>query len=277
MNILVLGASGMIGSYIYKHLKNKKHKVTGTYFSKFNIRSKFYSLQKLNCLNINEVDDFLGNSNAEVIINCTGITKHTVSLKNEKLIFKLNAELPQYLAKNCIIKNKKLIQISTDCVFDGLKGDYSEKDKPNAKDIYGISKAKGEIIDEQNLTLRTSTIGHEIETKNGLLEWFLDQDYQIKGYSNAIFNGLTTNYLAKIINDFALNKSMNGLYNISNSKISKYHLLKIINKVYNKRINIIKDEKLIIDRSLNNSKFFNFSKHNFPSWEKMINDMYENK
>lgn len=277
MNILVLGASGMIGSYIYKHLKNKKHKVNGTYFSKFNIRSKFYNLQKLNCFNINEVDDFLGNSNAEVIINCTGITKHTVSLKNEKLIFKLNAELPQYLAKNCIIKNKKLIQISTDCVFDGLKGDYSEKDKPNAKDIYGISKAKGEIIDEQNLTLRTSTIGHEIETKNGLLEWFLDQDYQIKGYSNAIFNGLTTNYLAKIINDFALNKSMNGLYNISNSKISKYHLLKIINKVYNKRINIIKDEKLIIDRSLNNSKFFNFSKHNFPSWEKMINDMYENK
>ena len=125
-----------------------------------------------------------------------------------------------------------------------------------------------------NKDIRTSTIGHELSTKYGLLEWFLDQDGQVNGFSKAIFNGLTTNFLAQVINEFAIHDNMYGLYNISGEKISKYHLLKIINKVYNKKIKIIKDESFIIDRSLNNSKFSKFSNLKVPNWKKMINDMF---
>ncbi len=276
MKILVLGASGMIGSCIYSYLKTKNHSMTGTYYSKSKIKnhSVIKNIEKLDCLNFGEVEKFISICKADVIINCIGITKHIASKKNVDLIFKLNSDLPILLAKHCLQEKKRLIQISTDCVFDGLRGNYSEYDQPNASDVYGISKANGEIHDKQNLTIRTSTIGHELSTKYGLLEWFLDQDEQVNGFSKAIFNGLTTNFLAQVINEFAIHDNMYGLYNISGEKISKYHLLKIINKVYNKKIKIIKDESFIIDRSLNNSKFSKFSNLKVPNWKKMINDMF---
>ena len=276
MNILVLGASGMIGSCIYGYLQSQNHSMIGTYYSQSRIKDKIVdtNIVKLDCKNFDETLNLISKCNVDVIINCIGITKHTLSNINDNIIFKLNSDLPNFLAKYCLEEKKKLIQISTDCVYDGSNGNYSEHDHPNAKDIYGISKARGEINDNHNVTLRTSTIGHELFTKNGLLEWFLDQDDQVNGFSNAIFNGLTTNYLARLINEFAIHDNMYGLYNISSDKISKYHLLKIINKVYNKKVKIIKDESFIINRSLNSSKFYKFSNFKFPNWEKMINDMF---
>ena len=172
--------------------------------------------------------------------------------------------------------NCKFIQISTDCVFDGDKGNYRETDKPNAVDDYGISKAQGEIVDKINLTVRTSTIGHEIETKNGLLEWFLSQKGFCYGYKRAIFNGFPTFYFAKVLFSILLKKQkLTGILHITGYKINKYNLLKKIKKAYTKKILIKSKSEFKINRSLNNEKFKKICK-DIPKWDSLVFKMKQN-
>ena len=148
------------------------------------------------------------------------------------------------------------IHITSDCVFNGKKGNYDENHNTNAEDHYGISKAKADQLLIKNsgvIILRTSTIGHEIKTKKGLLEWFLSQKKNVNGFKKAYFSGPTTLELSKIIYAYIIKKKVikSGLYNIAGPKINKYKLLQIIKKIYNKNIIIKKEHKFKIDRSLN--------------------------
>ena len=156
------------------------------------------------------------------------------------------------------------------------KFNYSEDDLPNAKDIYGISKSLGESIYHHNLVIRTSTIGHEINTKHGLLEWFISQNSYCTGYRNAYFSGITTLELANLINDFILKKlNLIGLFNVSSEKISKYELLSKINEIYKLKKKIIISDQQKIDRSLNSYKFNRVFGYYPNSWDKMIVSMYK--
>ena len=169
--------------------------------------------------------------------------------------------------------NFKLIHISTDCVFSGLRKNYSEKHKPDPKDLYGKSKLNGEFSSTKNLVIRTSIIGHELNNKRGLLEWFLKQKKEVYGYENAYFSGLTTYELSKIIyNKILFNKKIFGLYHISGNKISKYRLLQKIKKIYKLNLKLNKENNFIIDRSLDCSKFIKKTGYKKVDWNKMIKE-----
>ena len=211
-----------------------------------------------------------------VIINCIGLTKHLKDGNQPIEAIKLNALFPHQLYEISQSIGARLIHISSDCVFSGKKGFYSEEDLPDAEDLYGRSKALGEIFYQNSLTLRTSTIGHEINFRHGLLEWFLSQKDRCKGYKNAIFSGLPTVVFAEIIRDYIIpNNNISGLYHIAAAPIDKYELLKIIAKVYNKDIKIELDENVRINRSLDASKFHKMTGYISPDWKSLIESMYE--
>jgi dTDP-4-dehydrorhamnose reductase len=212
-----------------------------------------------------------------VVINCIGLIKQRENVNNLLDVLPINSLFPHQLSEICKQYDVRLIHISTDCVFSGKKGGYVESDKSDAENLYGISKYLGEINHKENcVTLRTSIIGHELNSKKALLEWFLSQELSVKGYRKAVFSGLTTNELSKVIRDIVIpNKSLAGLFHISSKAIDKYSLLKMISEVYNKKIEIISDDSLIIDRSLDSSYFTKTTGYIAPDWHDMIKEMYE--
>ena len=210
------------------------------------------------------------NLRPDVIINCAGITKHRTS--NALDIIDLNAKLPHQLALISEEYNFKLFHISTDCVFSGKKGNYTEESLADPVDFYGKSKLLGEILYGNSVTFRISTVGNEIKNNYGLLNWFLSQNKQCLGYSKAIFSGLPTKFFAEILYRVLIEgKFYNGLYHISSNPISKFSLLKLISLKYSRNINIIQEDKFIIDRSLNCSKFKTRFKIDVPDWDELIN------
>lgn len=276
MNILILGATGLIGSSVYSHLGNK-HNVFGTYNDKKKIKKIEYNKNKFfyfDALNKKKLTNIINKTNPKIVINCIGITKH-IKDASKKKISSINSKFPHHAKIISNSKSAKFIQISTDCVFDGKKGNYNESSIPNAIDFYGLSKASGEINDKNNLTIRTSTIGHELCTNYGLLDWFLSQNTTCYGYSKAIFNGFPTFYFAKILEKI-LSKKITGILHVSGTKINKYELLKKINKIYGKNIIIKKNTNIKIDRTLNNSLLKSY----FPkkkNWDSLIKNMKNEK
>jgi len=280
MKILVLGASGMIGSTIFRVLSQQNDwSVHGT------IRdasiSKYFPDALANKLIAGiDVDDYNLSSlftdmQPDIVINCIGLTKHLPDADDPLRVIPLNALLPHQLDRYCEESNSRLIHISTDCVFLGTKGNYMESDASDAADIYGKSKYLGEVIDTSAVTLRTSTIGHELQTRNGLLEWFLSQRGKCTGYVNAIFSGLPTVTLAEVIRDHVIpNKELSGLYHVAGPAIGKYDLLKIIANEYNMNIEIERDETFKIDRSLNADKFREATGYVAPAWSSLIESMH---
>ncbi len=270
-SVLILGSSGLIGSTLYRYLSSKKKlSVHGTYNSN---KPNFKKIIKYNFLK--DPANFF--KEYDLIINCIGITKHNENKSNISLVYNLNIKLPLIL--NDLVKKKitKVIHISSDCIFSGAKGDYKENDNDYALDIYGQSKRIAELVMKESLIIRTSTIGHEIFYKYGLLEWFLANKKKCKGYNNAFFNGLTTLELAKIIYAFFINKSFypKSVINVGSEKISKYELLFIINKLYCKNIEIERDLNFKIDRTLNISKFLNLTAYKPKTWYKMLQENKE--
>jgi len=255
LKILILGSSGLIGSTIYRYLSQyKKLDIYGTY-------------------NRNK-PPFLNLINFDVIINCIGITKHQKDVKDLNKTYFLNIQLPLNLSLYSQKHSINFIHISSDCVFDGIKGNFKERDNRLSGDIYGQTKYIGESIIKNSLIIRTSTIGHEIFFKKGLLEWFLSQKNSCEGYKKAYFNGVTTLELSKILFKFFISRRFfpNMLLNVGTNKISKFDLLQKISKIYDKKIEIKENSSLIIDRSLNISKFINLTEYNQKSWYTMIKE-----
>ena len=168
--------------------------------------------------------------------------------------------------------------MSTDCVFSGLKGGYKESDFPDANDLYGRSKFLGEVDYPNAITLRTSIIGHELNGSRSLVDWFLSQSGSVSGYGKAIFSGLPTVEIAKIIRDFVIpNPHLHGVYHVSADPISKYELLKLLAIKYDKSIHIDLDNSVVIDRSLNSNKFRSLTGFKPAHWGKLIDTMHNFK
>lgn len=280
--VMILGVTGMLGSMLLDVLSNDFKFITlGTIRSKNKINLLPKRLRKniicgVNAEDLSELNNLLYEHKPEIVINCIGLIKQLSQSNDPLLAFPINTLLPHRLSQICSNIDARLIHISTDCVFKGDKGMYSEKDIPDATDIYGISKRFGELDIRNAITLRTSIIGHELNSSYGLIEWFLSQTESVNGYTNVIFSGLTTLELAHIIIDKIIpNRELSGLFNISSEAISKYDLLCLVAKIYKKNILINKDSTVKINRSLNSEKFKNITNYIFKSWPEMVSMMFK--
>ncbi|MFQ6347215.1 dTDP-4-dehydrorhamnose reductase family protein [Pseudomonas sp. R11F] len=281
MKILVLGVTGMLGSAVFKYIANHtEHSVFGTMRGKGGAkhfeekhRDHFYS--DIDVLDYESLVGVFEKNRPDVVINCVGLIKQLAQAKDPLSTLPLNSMLPHRLSKLCKLTGARLVHISTDCVFTGAKGMYVESDLSDAEDLYGKSKFIGELHDEEHaITLRTSIIGHELASCSSLVDWFLSQEGAVKGFTKAIFSGVPTAELARIIVDFVLpHKELFGLYHVSVAPIDKFTLLNEIAKVYEKNIDIVADEQLVIDRSLDSTRFREAVGYVPPAWPDLIKFM----
>ena len=281
MKIIILGADGMLGHKIFSFFCGKGLNAIGT-IKEINANNElFVTKYKKNIkigLDAGNIEDFKKLFNLEkpdYVVNCIGIIKQLDVSNNPIISISLNSLFPHKMAEICIKLGIRLIHFSTDCVFSGSKGNYPEEDFPDAIDLYGRSKLLGEVGYGNCLTLRTSIIGHELGTKNGLIEWFLSQDKEVKGYLNSIFTGFPTVEIACILYNKVLKSDLKGLYHLSSEPISKLELLKIVNRTYGKNLKIIRFENIKEDRSLNSAKFRNLTNYQPPKWVDLVSSMYE--
>jgi dTDP-4-dehydrorhamnose reductase len=205
-----------------------------------------------------------------------GLVKQHIYAEDPLLALPINSLLPHYLARLSKVSGARLIHISTDCVYSGSRGMYLETDQSDAHDLYGRSKFLGEVHCSNAITLRTSIIGHELNGSKSLVNWFLSQKNCIQGYTKAIFSGLPTVEIARVIHHYILpNSGLNGLYHLSAEPISKFELLSLIKDQYEKEIEIISNEAVVIDRSLDSTKFRVATGFKPKPWVNLIQEMHE--
>jgi dTDP-4-dehydrorhamnose reductase len=211
----------------------------------------------------------------EVVVNAIGIVKQRTAAQDSAPSLEINALFPHRLAVMCKAVGARLIHMSTDCVFSGRKGNYTEHDKADAEDLYGQTKFLGELHEPQCLTLRTSIIGRELSHKAGLMEWFLTQKGgRCRGFSHALFSGLTTQALAEVMaNLLEKYPGLSGLYHVSAEPISKYDLLQLMNEIYRLGVTVERDEDFVCDRSLDSTRFRQATGWRPKSWRAMIEQM----
>lgn len=282
--IMVLGVTGMLGHKVYQTFYDNDHFITwGTATSIAEIEELFPSHYKKNIIQgiyadkIESVKKEIFCKKPKVVINCIGIIKQKKQIENIKRAIVINSLFPHQLADICDKISAKLITISTDSVFDMQKKQYYiEEDTPACSNVYNMSKFLGEVNYGNHLTIRTSIIGHEIMSNLCLVDWFLNTNKKnIEGYKNVIFSGLTTLELSKIlVNKIVRQKKMHGVYHLSTNPISKLELLKLIKKYYNKQINIIPNESIKINRTLNSDTLRKKIKYLPPNWESQIKEMH---
>lgn len=267
--VLILGSSGMLGHVVYLFLKslNKYNIVDLTFRTKLTKDSV-----ALNVRNEKYFKEFIKKENPDIIINCIGVLINGSKSDISNAIY-INSFLPHFISAIAREISSKLIHISTDCVFSGKLGGYNENDICDAQDIYGRSKALGEVVNNIDLTLRTSIIGFEIKQNGeGLIDWYMNQNESIYGYSKVFWGGVTTLELAKNIH-YAIDRDLKGLIHVTNQEsISKYDLINLFNKYFseNKRV-ILENSEINYDKSLK-TKFDGFD---IPSYECMIEELNE--
>jgi dTDP-4-dehydrorhamnose reductase len=217
----------------------------------------------------------LGQAKPEAVINCVGLIKQRDEARDEALTLRVNAEFPHRLAKRCGEAGARLIHFSTDCIFAGTKGNYTESDLPDAADLYGQSKHQGEVADAHSVTLRTSVIGHELGTKLALLDWFLSQHGQaISGFTKAIYSGFTTLEMARIVDRILTqHPALSGVWHVASEPISKFALLQLCREKLGWEGVIEPNDEFVCDRSLNADRFNQATGYTPPSWEAMISEL----
>lgn len=211
----------------------------------------------------------------DVLINAIGLVKQLPDSKDVIKSLEINSIFPHKMAEIAKEIGTRFITVSTDCVFKGDKGNYSEEDIPDADDIYGKSKYLGEVITDTALTIRTSIIGRELVGNKGLVEWFLSQkEKKIKGYTKAVFSGLSTLTLSEIMMRIVIDyPDLNGLYHVASQPISKYNLLSMLKNKLKFPIEIEPSDELVVDRSLNASRFKDMTGIEIDDWDSMLDKM----
>ena len=285
MKVCVLGAGGMLGHMLVRSL-SESHDIYGTTRESPNDSSLLAKFLSKNCwiggvdaTDFESVKQVFDDQVFDVAINCIGLIKQRGSYVNDKEMMQINAEFPHQLAELANQNAAKMIHISTDCVFSGSKGNYCETDEPDPVDAYGRSKLLGELNDTKNLTLRTSHIGRELSIKRSFIEWLLSQrGKQVNGFSHAIYSGLTTRELSKVIAQLiASNLSVYGLSHVSSSSISKLEIINKLNQLLDLRIVVTPDASLQIDRSLNSQKFQTMTGIVPTNWDRMLSEFCQDQ
>lgn len=282
MRVLVLGVTGMLGHAVFKAFAGDPHHEAWGTLRDASARRFFDAVNHphlvagVDALDHDAMTAVMIRVRPEIVINCVGLVKQLAAANDPLLALPINAILPHKLARLCALVGARLIHMSTDCVFSGRKGGYCETDVSDAEDVYGKSKFIGELRDVPNaITLRSSIIGHELNSSKGLLEWFLSQRDQVNGYANAVFSGLPAVELARAMRDFIVpHTKLSGLYHVSATPIVKLELLKLIANVYGKDIDIVPDSRMAVDRSLNSERFTRATGYVAPGWPELITLMH---
>lgn len=279
MRVLVLGADGMLGHQLTSQLVISGHDVVGT-----TRRSPSRECRRLlegarlvcnvDARVLDSIASIFLRARPDVVINCIGIVKQRAEAKDALESIRVNSLFPHQLRLLCGTAGARLIHISTDCVFSGTVGSYTEDDMPDPVDLYGRSKLLGEIDGEGVLTLRTSIVGLELTRADSLVEWLLRQTGTIPGWTRAIYSGLTTQEFSRLIIDVLLARAdLHGLWHVSSEPISKYDLLSSLITALNRDIVLRADDAVRIDRSLNSNRFRKETGYLPPPWTQMITEL----
>ena len=280
MRLLILGGSGMLGHQLWRGL-HAQHDTWVTLrrpvpdFAVHNLFDETKAIQFDDITDDTALERALGQAKPEAVINCVGLIKQRDEASDEALTLRVNAEFPHRLAKRCGEAGARLIHFSTDCIFAGTKGNYTESDPSDAADLYGQSKHQGEVADAHSVTLRTSVIGHELGTNLALLDWFLSQRGQaISGFTKAIYSGFTTLEMARIVDRILTqHPALSGVWHVASESISKFALLQLCREKLGWEGVIEPNDEFVCDRSLNADRFNQATGYTPPSWEAMISEL----
>ncbi|NJL92455.1 MAG: SDR family oxidoreductase [Anaerolineae bacterium] len=280
MKILILGSTGMLGHQLLSRL-SAHFETWGTLRQ---AEPRLAALPNVNPARLIagvDAQDFpsvmqaVATVRPTVVINCVGLIKQRESGQSVLPALELNARFPHLLADLCQASGARLIHISTDCVFTGARGNYTESDPTDAADVYGKTKALGEVTHAPHaLTLRTSLIGRELTQRRSLVEWFLGSQASVKGFQRAIFSGFPTDAIADILQEVVLPRpELHGLYHLAAPPISKHALLLLLREAYAHPIEIIPDDAVHIDRSLDGTRFQQATGFQSPDWPSLVQQM----
>lgn len=283
MDILILGGAGMLGHKLFQQLRKSYPKTFCTIRGSVNdgpIQNVelFHTggvVEHFDVANFSAVERFLLEQKPIVVINCIGIIKQRAAAKEAIPSIEINALFPHRLASVCESWGGRLIHFSTDCVFSGKRGNYTEKDAADAQDLYGRTKCLGEATSGPAITLRTSIIGRELAHRESLLEWFLQQNHKrISGFTRAIFSGVTTNYMTHVIETLIKDyPKLTGLFQVTSPAISKFDLLCLLRDSYRLDVEIIPDSDFYCDRSMKGEKFTQATGLTCPSWPELVAEL----
>lgn len=283
--VLVLGASGMLGHTLFRFLSESgRHEAWGTLRAEtdrrfFPASTQPRLLSAIDVLDQDSLVETFDRVHPDVVVNCVGLIKQHAESNDPLLALPINAMLPHRLAQLCAPAGARLVHLSTDCVFSGRGGSYRETDLSDAEDLYGKSKFIGEVHDQRHaVTLRTSMIGHELNSSHSLVDWFLSQNGPVRGFAKAVFSGLPTIEFARVIGDWVLPRvELWGLYHVAAQPISKLALLRLIAQEYGKQIEIQEDNTVVIDRSLNAERFSQATGYAAPDWPELVRRMHRHR
>ena len=282
IKVLVLGATGMLGNAVLRlFAQSAGYEVVGSArsTSALGLLPTELSDRVVCGVDVEHVDSLISlfsKVQPDVVINCIGLVKQLAEADDPLAAIPINSLLPHRLARLCGVAGARLVHISTDCIFSGAKGMYIEDDISDAKDLYGRSKYLGEVDYPHAITLRTSIIGHELSGGHSLVGWFLAQQGRVKGFRCAIFSGLPTVELARVIRDHVIpHPELHGVHHVSADPINKFDLLTLISNVYGKKIDIATDDSFILDRSLDSTRFRGATGYQPQQWQELVRLMCE--
>jgi dTDP-4-dehydrorhamnose reductase len=283
VKIVVLGAAGMLGHKMFQRLHEvfpgtlatmRKH-VDGPPFNHVELLQRADVMTGIDVTDVETLAAVLSEIRPHYIVNCVGIVKQRDEAQHAIPCITINSLLPHQLAKLAATWQGRLIHFSTDCVFSGARGSYTEQDESDARDLYGRSKFLGETAGPNALTLRTSMIGRELTGHRSLLDWLRAQRGRaIQGYRRVIYSGVTTNHLADLVADIIRNHSdLNGLYQVVSRPISKYDLLCLLRDAYWLNVEITPDDAEQSDRSMSGEKLYRAIGYRAPPWPELLHQL----
>lgn len=283
MKIVILGAAGMLGHKVFQIIRKTFPNTLGLVredvkqppFQKVALLQGNDIISGVDASDFGRLQSLLGEIQPDYIVNCIGIIKQRDASHEAIPSITLNSLLPHKLAAMAENWGGRVIHFSTDCVFNGKRGGYTEDDPLDAEDLYGKSKFLGEVQVDNALTLRTSIIGRELVEHRSLLDWFLAQQGQtIKGFKRVIYSGITTNQMAEVIL-FILHRfpQLHGLYQVVSEPIAKYDLLCLLKDAYKLQVEILADEMEVSDRSLKGDKFRLATDYVCPPWPELVQSL----
>jgi dTDP-4-dehydrorhamnose reductase len=280
MRILVLGGEGMLGHKMYQTFLKRypdtactvARSVGEPFYRRIGLFRQGKVIDRVDAMDFPALERTLRKQKPEFTVNCIGVIKQREEAKAAIPSIALNSLLPHRLAEIAAEWGGRVIHFSTDCVFSGKTGGYTEDSPSDALDLYGRSKYLGEVATDNALTLRTSIIGRELANFRSLLEWFLNQKGKtIRGFKRVIYSGVTTNYMAHVVGNLvADHPTLSGLYQVTAAPISKYDLLCRLKEAYHLDVEIIPDENEVSDRSMVGEKFLKETGTRLPEWDDLV-------
>ncbi len=279
MKVLILGGDGMLGHELFFQLR-QRHETRVTLrqpiaaYSSYGLFEPANSFDGIDVRAPDAIEQVLRDYQPQAVINAVGIVKQRPESEEAIVSIQVNSLLPHRLALGCRNLGAQLVHLSTDCVFSGKRGSYRESDLPDPVDVYGRSKLLGEVAGDGAITLRTSMIGCGLNRKSSLIDWFLAQRGPVQGYRNAIFSGLTTRELSRVIGTvIEKHPKASGLYHVSAAPISKLDLLSNVRARLGSGPEIQPADEPRIDRSLDSTRFRSTFGYTPPSWDAMLEEL----